>query len=184
MSGTKSLSNPEQVDVFSAGRSLFLSHRIGYFDAANCPIDYTILPAPKLDDKQEMYYVNVGNPYSLFSICAAAADKDMVAQTLQTLGYYGYTNTTPALFDVTFKGQYAKDDYAVAMFDIIRAGITFEIGRSFDRYTGTMLPNLLSGCIKDGASWSTSLSSNKKTLFSNALDNTSKKLLDALALAE
>jgi hypothetical protein len=158
--------------------------RIGNYNASIVEVDYTILPIPKGTDTQERYYTCVGNPYTLYSICSAATDKDLVAQVLQTMGYFGYNLTTPAIFEVTFKGKVAKDDYAVAMFDIIRDHITFDIGRTFDRITNTMLPNLISGAICDGASWSSRLTANKKKIFNTSISNVGKKIVAILDITE
>ena len=183
MNGIPTIGNSNMAEQFSSSKALFLSHRIGYFDASVCEVDFTILPAPKLNEAQTMYLTNVGNPYSLFSISASALDKDLCAQMLQTWGYYGYELTTPAIFEVTFKGKFAKDDYAIQLFDIIRSGITFEIGRTFDRITGTMLPNLLSGTISTNATWTTKLSATKKKVLQNGIDSVNTKLLQVIEIS-
>ncbi len=170
--------------IFSGSRALFLSSRIGYFNASTCEVDFTIVPAPLADENQKIYLTNVGNPYSLFSIASASSDKQLTARALQALGYYGYTYTTPALFEVTFKGKYAKDDYAIELFDIIRSGITFEIGRTFDRYTSTMLPNQISGAIASGKPWGSAYSAQRRNLDSTRLENLSKTIFEILETLE
>ena len=154
------------------------------FDAASVDCDYTILPLPKGSDSQTRYYTCVGNPYALFSICSAAVDKDLVAQTLQTWGYYGYTLTTPAVFEVTFKGKVAKDDYAIQMFDIIRENITFEIGRTFDRFTTTMLPNLVSRAWVNNTPWTSVLTATKKVVLNASMDAANAKIFAILDITE
>jgi len=176
MNGIPTLKISEIQEIFNSSRALFLSSRVGYFDASICPIDYAIIPAPKADESQEKYLTNVGNPYSLYSICTATSDGDLAAQALQTLGYYAYTFTTPAVFEVTFKGKIAKDDYAVEMFDYVREGIVFDIGRTIDRITSTMLPDLLSGTVKTGASWASRFSATKKSIVKGSFASLAKKI--------
>ncbi len=183
MNDIPSLSIAEIQEVFNSSRALFLSSRVGYFDASICTVDYTIVPAPKADERQEKYLTNVGNPYSLYSICAASMDGDRAAQTLQTLSYYAYNYTTPAVFEVTFKGKVAKDDYSVEMFDYIRNGIVFDIGRTIDRITSTSLPDLLSGTVKTGSSWASKFSATKKKIIMGSFASLAAKInavVDAL----
>ena len=178
------MSAADKLAAFSAGNTLFMEMRMVSFDASVVDCDYTILPLPKGSDTQERYYTCVGNPYNLYSICSAALDKDLVAQTLQTWGYYGYTLTTPAVFEVTFKGKVAKDDYAIEMFDLIRENITFEIGRTFDRYTGTMLPNVVSRAWVNNSSWSSVMSAGQQKILNMRMDSANKKLVELLSITE
>ncbi len=178
------MNKADKLAAFSAGRTLFMETRMISFDASVVDADYTILPLPKGDAKQTRYYTCVGNPYNLFSICSSSVDKDLTARALQTLGYYGYTYTTPAIFEVTFKGKVAKDDYAIQMFDIIRENITFEIGRTFDRYTGTMLPNVVSRAWVNGTPWGSALTPLNKNLHAQRVANSTKVIFEILELTE
>ncbi len=178
------MSVADKLAAFSAGKALFMEMRMLTFDASVVDADYTILPLPKGDAKQTRYYTCVGNPYALFSICSASIDKELTARALQTLGYYGYTYTTPAIFEVTFKGKVAKDDYAIQMFDIIRENITFEIGRTFDRYTDTMLPNVISRAWVNGTAWGTAYSALTRNLHAQKVANANKAIFEILALTE
>ncbi len=172
------------IDHFGASKCLFAMCRLGNFDASLVDIEYAVLPAPKANEDQARYYTCVGNPYSLYSICDQSKDKERAAIVLQTYGYYGYELTTPAIYDATYKGKYAKDDYALDCFDAIRGGITFEVGRTFDRITETMLPNLLTNAIVKNAAWTTMLSpAMRKMLDKEVQKNANEsilKLLDSL----
>ena len=174
----------ERGEHFGASKALFTTMRVGSFDSASMDIDYTILPFPKGNDSQERYYTCVRDPYTQYSICAMSLDKDLVAQALQAMGYYGYKHTTPAIFEVTFKGKVAKDDYAIKMFDLIRESITFDVGRTFDRITGTMLPNLVSRAWCYGQSWASAFSATKRKVYTTYIENTNKEILDMLEFLE
>ena len=122
-------------DVFKNGNSFFILHRAWYgFELQKTEIQYAVLPTPALDEKQGEYFTTIGNQYSGFGICNAATDYDRAAEVLQTLGYYGMSTTTPALFEVSFQGKFSKDDYTIEMFDIIRDSIVFDTGRIYDYY--------------------------------------------------
>ena len=171
---------PERNAHFAAGNSLFTTMRIGSFESSIMEIDYTILPFPKGSESQERYYTCVRDPYTQYSICAGSLDKDLVAETLQTMGYFGYKHTTPAIFEVTFKGKLAKDDYSVQIFDIIRENITFDAGRTFDRITETMLPNLLSRPWINNIKWAVYFPANKRENYKKNIEGVNKQILDLL----
>ena len=125
-------------ETFNHGLSLFLLHRAAYgFELQKTDIKYAVLPAPALDKAQGEYFVNVNSSYSVYGICKSSLDYDLSAQTLQVLGYHAFSTTTPAVFEVSFQGKFAKDDYTIEMFDIIRESIVFDTGRVYDVYIAT-----------------------------------------------
>ena len=89
-------------------------------------------------NNQKKYYTTIGHQYSTYGICEASQDYDIAAQTLQVLGYHAYSTTTPALFEISFKGKFSKDDYTIEMFNIIRESIVFDIGRIYDVFITTL----------------------------------------------
>ena len=58
---------------------------------------------------------------------------ERAAAVLATLGYYGEQLTTPAIFEVTFKGKFSKEPAIIEMFDVIRNGICFDMGLLYMR---------------------------------------------------
>lgn len=143
---------------FKDGQALFLLHRAWYgFELQNTDVKWAVIPTPALDENQKEYHTTIGNQYSSYGVCDAAIDLDRAAQTIQTLGYYAYNLTTPALFEVSFQGKFSKDDYNIEMFKIVRDSIGFDIGRVYDVFiSGTtgdynqyMLPNIVSFPIRD-----------------------------------
>ncbi len=178
------LKYPARNAHFGQSLALFTTMRIASFESEIMDIDYTILPYPKGNVKQTRYYTCVRDPYTLYSICALSTDKDLVARTLQTMGYFGYKYTTPAVFEVTFKGKIARDDYAIKMFDLIRENITFDVGRTFDRITNTMLPNLVSRGWYYAKNWSSWFSPQKQNLYAQQIERVNVQVFDILALTE
>ena len=125
-------------ETFNNGLALFLLHRAAYgFELQKTDIKYAVLPAPALDTAQGEYFVNVNSSYSVYGVCHSSLDYDLAAQTLQVMGYHAYSTTTPAVFEVSFQGKFAKDDYTIEMFDIIRSSIVFDTGRVYDVYVAT-----------------------------------------------
>jgi len=109
------------------------------FSLQETAIKFACLPAPKLDESQDRYYTNVQAGYTGYGICSTSPDYDVAAQTIQTLGYYGYKFTTPAVFEVSFQGKFAKDDYNIEMFNIIRESVVYDTGKIYDVYVATQI---------------------------------------------
>ena len=117
--------------IFLGGNALFAIHRMKFgFQLQETDITYGILPMPKRD-KDHDYNTCVDNSYTLYGICKDTFDGDRSAAVIQALGYYGLELTTPAIFEVTFKGKFSKDESFLKMFDIIKENIGFDFGRLF-----------------------------------------------------
>ena len=142
--------------AFMEGRSLFTisAASIG-FDLRETDIDYGAVPMPKLDPKtQDRYVTCLANPFSLYGMSTASIDKERAAATLQTLGYYAYKHTTPAVYDVTLKGKFSKDEDTMAMWEKMREGISFDMGRVYHTQLGGLC-DVVSMAITNGTQWST-----------------------------
>ena len=149
-------------DSFLNGNALFVLHTANFgFEIQKTDIKYATIPTPALDTKQGRYYTNMNSSYTAYGICDTSMDYDMAAQTLQVLGYHAYKTTTPAIFEISFKGKFSKDDYTIEMFNIIRESIVFDTGRVYDvfiaaqccplsdwKFLEYILPNIVSYGIK------------------------------------
>ena len=125
-------------DNFKNGLSLFCLNLASFgFSLQETAIKYACLPAPMLDSSQERYYTNMQGTYTGYGICKVSPDYDRAAQTVQVLGYNAYLETTPAVFEVSFQGKFAKDDYNIEMFNIIRESVVFDTGKIYDVYVAT-----------------------------------------------
>ena len=91
--------------------------------------DFGILPYPKLTEVQENYYTTI-SPYNSQFICIPVVNSNIQRTGILTeaLGYYGEKDITPALYDVTLKGQSARDSESSEMLDIIFGNIVYDIG--------------------------------------------------------
>lgn len=94
-------------------------------------MSYSILPAPKYDESQEDYMTTMSFTHSMYCIPLDARDPDMTGAVLECMASEGYRKVTPALFETAFKYQYSNNQYDADIFEIIREGIVFDIGRPF-----------------------------------------------------
>lgn len=141
-------------NIFLDSRALFRINSASYgFTLRESDINYGIVPMPKLDPSVQKSFVTcIANPFSLYGISTESKNPERAAATLQTLGYYAKEYTTPATFDVTLKGKFSKNEDILEMWDLMRKGISFDIGRIF--HTSLNGPaDLINSTIAQGASW-------------------------------
>ena len=67
--------------------------------------------------------------------------------TLECLSSEGYRTITPALFDVTMKTRYTTDAVAAKTFDIARAGVSFDLGRTYSDALGNLTYSMFRNAI-------------------------------------
>ncbi len=113
---------------------------------------YGIVPCPKYDINQESYRTALGNPTSFYSVYALADDPNMVAAFLECWASEGYRNTTPAVFEQTMKLRYSETSVESEMYDKMRGGIVFDVGRYYNGQLANMSDNWDNACIS-GQNW-------------------------------
>ena len=69
------------------------------------------------------------------------------------MGYYANKYTTPAVFDVTFKGKFSKTEQMMNMFDKIRGAISFDMGLLYQRQLN-QINDWPTEAIRDNVEWS------------------------------
>ncbi|MCI8388423.1 MAG: carbohydrate ABC transporter substrate-binding protein [Clostridiales bacterium] len=113
----------EEIDLFGNGNSAFVTTWINnaFTSFRDMKDDYGILPYPKLDDKQENYYSDAMDNYSLLSIpkTVKVEDKEFVGTITEALTRENHFSVVPAYYDVALSSKYARDEQSVAMLDII-----------------------------------------------------------------
>ena len=131
-------------------------------------IDYGILPLPKYDEAQENYNTISSFTYTLYGIPVDAKNPDRSAAVLECLGSEAYRTVSPALFETALKVKYAGDDATSEMYDIIRDGVVFDIGRIFNDSMNSLTYSLFRGALQQGnPNWASTYKSNSKGLEKN-----------------
>ena len=166
--------------IFKDSRAFFSINRMKYgFELQNTDIIYGILPMPKYDASQESYNTCVDNSYTLYGICTDTQDGDRASAVIQSLGYYGKTLTTPAIFDVTFKGKFSKDPAMIDMFDRIRNGICFDMGLLYMRELNS-INDQPTQAILNNTDWSIAMGAFQQKALNNLLSKFNKNLETAI----
>ena len=139
---------------FYEGRSIFhLTSVAAGFTLQETDIDYAILPLPIRDkDQTTGYRTCLANSYTNYGMARGCRDGERAAAVFATLGYYGNMYTTPAIFDVTFKGKFSKDPAMMDMFDTIRNGVCFDMGLLYMRELNS-INDRPTEAIRDNTDW-------------------------------
>ncbi|MGI6166594.1 MAG: extracellular solute-binding protein [Eubacteriales bacterium] len=141
-------------------------------------LSFGVVPVPKYDSTQENFITCVGNPFTLYSVAINIRDMDLASATLEALASAAYRTTTPAIFEVTLKIKYSEDPTAAGMYDLVREGVVFDLGRIYgmvlDNLTQTRFRNLVGS---GSTSWATEYASFQKAL-GRLLDSLNNKLVN------
>ena len=164
----KGQSNPSvsYVQPFIMGDSLFA---LQYFemsedrllgnDAVN---GYGFVPCPKYDAQQADYLTVVGNAFSVFGIAADHAlhgtrqeTLSMLSAVLECWAAESYRRCTPALLELYMRGMSSEREDVQKMCEIMRAGLTFDLGRMMvDALGDYRTDNAVIQACQKGANWS------------------------------
>ena len=131
---------------------------------------YGIVPNPKYDEKQINYYTGMGNPFTLYGVYIDFDDRGDRAATLQMFtavmecyASEGYRLTTPEIFEVNMQLKYAEGQDETDMFEYVRSGVVFDLGKIFSTELDSM-PTLVANAIASNASWASSYKSYKRSI--------------------
>ena len=81
----------------------------------------------------------------------------------------GYRLTTPEIFEVNMQLKYSEGQDETNMFEYIRSGITFDIGKIFGNELSN-IPSLPSQAIAANASWSATSGAYKRAITAQVKD--------------
>ena len=115
-------SNKENVGalkMFAEGQSLFSYNSVirHVRSCADADMTYSILPQPKLDETQTVYYGGT-NDHPLV-VPVTCSDHDRTGLILESMAYAGKTNVEPAYIEVAMKTRYAADPDTAEMLEMI-----------------------------------------------------------------
>ena len=123
--------------------------------------EYGIVPTPKWDEKQKEYRSTHAYTSAFYGIPLDAKDAEMSAAVIEAMAIEGYYNLAPAYFETALKVKYSSDDDSARMFDIIRAGTTYDFGRVFSTAALSSIPGRMRGMVTtDNVNWMSTYESN------------------------
>jgi hypothetical protein len=154
-------------NLFKQGKALISMQHANYAEGflLNADFEYGLVPNPKYDEKQVNYYTGMGNPWTLYGIFRdfddrgdRAATLSMFSAVLECYCSEGYRLTTPEIFEVNMQLKYSAGQDETDMFEYVRSGIVFDLGKIFSLELSNM-SELASMSIVGNSSWSASYKS-------------------------
>jgi len=127
---------PNEVGLFVDGLSVFTTMKLAEcFDNLRAMEDqYSILPMPKYDEKQETYLTAPDPEYYLLALPKTVDpdDFDFVGTIVEALACESYRTVYPIFFDAALKGRYSKEPQTAKMMDYVERGRTFHLAQQFN----------------------------------------------------
>ena len=119
------------IELFQQGRALFTLNTIGSVtDMREMEDDFGILPLPKYDESQAVYYTRVGGG-SLPIVPITISDPDFVGAIIEALTCESKNTVIPAYYDVALKTKYVRDEASVDMLNIIFENRIYDLGDTY-----------------------------------------------------
>ena len=124
-------------NIFYEERALFITDRLfivagkDSHETGKIEFSYGLVPQPKFSTDQDMYLTNVGHPFVMYAVNSQSKKLESAVTTLEALGSANHRTVTPAVFEVAMKVRYTDDPQTSSMYDTLREGISFDIGRLY-----------------------------------------------------
>ena len=148
--------------MFTSGLGLFLMYELKimtYPDMRDGP-DFGVVPYPKYDEAQEMYYSKCFPDIAALPV--VVKDRDMSQIVLEALNSTTFKAVAPVYYNILLQRKLSRDDDSAAMIDLVRDGTLCDFGMAFFQVLSsdlfTLEPILASG---NFATW---FASNNKVL--------------------
>lgn len=155
-------------NIFYEERAVFITDRLFIVagkdtqETGKIEFSYGLVPQPKYSADQETFLTNVGHPFTMYAVNSQSKKIEASVTTLEALGSANHRSVTPSVFEVAMKVRYTDDPQTSAMYDLLREGISFDIGRLYAATFKNGTANLFR---------STAISGNPSGLLSNIKKN-------------
>ncbi|MBQ7384586.1 MAG: hypothetical protein IJV72_07345 [Clostridia bacterium] len=172
-------------EMFGNDQAMFATLELGACERTylrNMESEYGIIPIPKYDDKQEGYYTQVEDLYSLYFILSSVSAErlDAVGATLECF-FSESDQVRYNLFEVALKVKYQSDSLTGQMLDIIIDNVKIDSGWVYTGHTKG-LAQMFRDLVEKESSDLTSEYNRKKMTATLGFNKMYEKL-DALAAA-
>ena len=143
-------------NIFYEERALFITDRLFIVagkdtsETGKIEFSYGLVPQPKFDTQQESYLTNVGHPFTMYAVNSQSKAIEASVTTLEAIGSANHRTVTPAVFEVAMKVRYTDDPQTSSMYDLLREGISFDIGRLYAATFSNGTANLFRTTAKSG----------------------------------
>ena len=137
------------INCFEAQRALFGASEVAKANRMrNLDFMFGALPYPKLDEKQERYYVGLSYPACGVAIPVTCNDPVRSAVVGDAVNYIYYKDVWPVFSEVTLKAKNLRNDDSIEMLGIILESAAPNLGDVYS--VGTDYTNALSAKLRAG----------------------------------
>ena len=132
----------DQTSIFHMDR-IFLIKGVDNGDTSD-KVEFVcgVVPVPKYDKTQEKYRTNLGNPYTMYGVNSSSHNLDAAVTAIEAMGSENFRSVTPAVFEVAMKVRYTDDPQTAEVFDILKEGVSFDVGKLYSSTFGDAPANL------------------------------------------
>ncbi len=143
-------------NIFYEERGIFITDRLFIVagkdtsETGKIEFSYGLVPQPKYTTDQETFLTNVGHPFTMYAVNSLSKAIEAAVTTLEAMGSANHRTVTPAVFEVAMKVRYTDDPQTSGMYDLLREGISFDIGRLYSSTFQNGTANLFRTTAKSG----------------------------------
>ncbi len=121
-------------DFFLQNKALFFQSSLeNTLSLRNMDADYGIIPAPKLDEKQENYYCpQAATRTTMLTVPAFNPDLERTGIILNAMGYYSEELVMPAFYESTLSAKGVRDEESLEMLELMNKSKFYVINEVFD----------------------------------------------------
>ncbi len=121
------------ITMFANGHALFTTTFLkqAFSSFREMTDDYSILPYPKWDEKQENYMTGAMDNYSVLGIPITVTDIEMVSIITEALNIESYKTLYPTYYEQALQNKYARDAESIQMIDMLMQGRNFDFSTLF-----------------------------------------------------
>ncbi len=124
-------SSDSPINLFYEGKAIFTVATLGNATGSimrNFKDDYGILPMPKWNEEQDMYYTSVGSHVSVLAVPKTCKDLEFVGACVEGLTAETWKVVSPTFYEIALKTRYLRDDESKVTLDYILDGRSFTFG--------------------------------------------------------
>lgn len=120
--------------IFNSDRALFCGQVLACVRLYRAmESDFGILPLPKYNEEQENYYsYSIPTDIYVSAVPVTCSDPAKTGLLLQGLTILSKKYVTPAYYDISINGKYARDTESIEMLDIILNNVRYDLGNIYD----------------------------------------------------
>lgn len=137
--------------IWQSERALFIN---GLFQSAvayrDYEFDFGIIPYPKWDDAQSMYYTMADGAHDAMAVPVTISNPEKTSIIIEALNAESYKQVVPSYYDIALKVKFTRDEASVEVLDMILEGRYFDFGYIYDGWQGVAF--LLQDCMSNKTS--------------------------------